>query len=52
MYCTSSVPDVLRPKSQLKEHTIEKDLKLNHIQWFRLLMSTEKVQRSSALNHC
>ena len=50
--CTSSVPNVARPKAQLKEHTINKAFKLNHIQRFKLWMSTEEVQRSSALNHC
>ena len=30
--CTSSVPNVESPKAQLKEHTIDKAFKLNHIQ--------------------
>ena len=51
-FCTSSVPNLDRPKAQLKEHTIDKDFKLNHIQWFSIKISTEEVQKSSASNHC
>jgi len=31
-FFTSSVPNVRRPKAQLKEHTIDKDFYLNNIQ--------------------
>ena len=52
MCLTYSEPNVESPKAQLKEHTINKAFKLNYIQRFNLWMSTEEVQRSSALNHC
>ena len=30
--CSSSAPNVVRPKAQLKEHTVDKDFKLKHSQ--------------------
>ena len=41
--CTSSVPNVESPKAHLKEHTIDKDFKLNHIQ----IQTLDEYRRSS-----